>query len=167
MLTRLNDVLGEQNRQNFAAAVADLRQLADAFARRAGDVDRTLQNLAAASDDLPKITRRLDRVLDDAGATLSVARGTLTTIDQLVDSEGRTAVGSAGKLMTELSEILHDNREAIQGFTGDGLVEFRRFLEEARQLVGNLNRVATRIGEDPSQVIFGARETEIKPEAGK
>jgi hypothetical protein len=69
--------------------------------------------------------------------------------------------------MGELAQILEENRDAIQGFTGDGLVEFRRFLEDARALVTNLNRVTTRIGEDPSQVIFGAREAEIRPEAGR
>ena len=40
---------------------------------------------------------------------------------------------------------------------------FRRFIEEARVLVQNLGRVATKLEENPSQVFFGSNESEFKP----
>jgi phospholipid/cholesterol/gamma-HCH transport system substrate-binding protein len=172
MLARMNAVLDERNRQNLADSIADIRTLTQVFARRADKIEHMLDELALASDDVAaaakqsnQLAQHLDRLMDEAGATMSVARGTLSSIDQLVDTEGRGTVASTGQLMAELAAIVKENRESIQSFTGEGLQEFRSFLEEARALVVNLNRVTTRIGEDPSQVIFGARESELRTEA--
>src|SRR5260221_5226702 len=151
-----------------------MRQVTQVFARRADNIDHMLEQLARASDDVAaaakqsgKLTQHLDRLMDEVGATMSVARGTLATVDQLVDGEVRGTAAAASKLIGELAQIIGENRDTIQGFTGDGLLEFRRFLGEARALVGNLNRVATRISEDPSQVIFGARDAELKPDVAR
>ncbi|MBI1777637.1 MAG: MCE family protein [Proteobacteria bacterium] len=171
VLARLSAILDDQNRQNLAGTMADIRQLTQVFAQRADRIDHMLEQLAEASGDVAQVAKQstqlaqhLDRLMDEMGATMSVARGALSAVDQLVDGEVRGTAASAGRLTSELAGIVEENRDSIRNFTGDGLLEFRRFLEEARQLVGSLSRVATRIGEDPSTVIFGTRETEIKPE---
>src|SRR5258708_30791238 len=109
MLSRMNALLDERNRENLASSIADLRQLTQVFAKRADRIDHMLEQLALASDDLAAaakhstaLAQHLDRLMDEVGATMSVARGTLSSIDQLVDGEVRGTAASTGKVMAEM-----------------------------------------------------------------
>jgi len=61
--SRINDLLSDQNRKNFAETLANLNTASAALAKGSGDVNATLKNLANAS-------ARLGPVLDDADADL-------------------------------------------------------------------------------------------------
>ena len=128
---------------------------AEAWARSAASTQASLSSVS--------LVRRGNRVAEELSATMSVARGTMAGADQLIDGEVRETVVSIGKVAKDVSRLLGDNRDALDAFTTDGLVEFRRFIEEARVLVQNLGRVATKLEENPSQVFFGSNESEFKP----
>lgn len=163
LVDRGNALLDDENRQNLAAALGDLRQVTQAMAGRAETLGKAIDELSAASAGVGELVRRGNRVAEELSATMSVARGTMAGADQLIDGEVRETVASIGRVAKDVSRLLGDNREALDAFTSDGLVEFRRFIEEARVLVQNLGRVATKIEENPSQVFFGSNESEFKP----
>lgn len=162
LVDRGNALLDEDNRENIAAAIADLRRVTQALAERTQALGKVVDNLALASDETVQLVRRGSRVAEEMSATLSVARGALSGVDQLVDSDVREAVVAFGQVAKDISRLFGDNRESLDAFASDGLVEFRRFIEEARVLVQNLGRFATRVEENPSQVFFGRKESEIK-----
>jgi phospholipid/cholesterol/gamma-HCH transport system substrate-binding protein len=94
--------------------------------------------------------------------TLTTARGTLKTVDTLIASQVTdltrqlTVVASdVGKLTRELNTFLDDNRESLDVFASDGLVQFARFIEEARQLVGSASRLVEDVQSDPGRFLFG------------
>jgi phospholipid/cholesterol/gamma-HCH transport system substrate-binding protein len=164
LVDRGNTLLDEQNRGNIAAALVDLRRVTQALADRAQSLGKVIDNLDRASDETVELVRRATRVAEDISATLSVARGALTGVDQLVDSDMREAVASFNQVAKNVSRLFNENKESIDSFAGEGLTEFRRFIEEARVMVQNLGRFATRVEENPSQVFFGRKEAEIKLE---
>jgi len=163
LLDRGNALLDEENRRNVAAALADFRAVTQMMAERAQSLGRTVDNFTAASEELVQIARKTNRAVDDISATMSVARGALTGLDQLLDGEARTAIGAIGRLASDVSRLVGANSEPIGTFTEEGLTEFRRFIEEARLLVQNLGRVAAKLEENPSQVFFGSKESEFNP----
>ena len=163
LVDRGNALLDDDNRKNLSDALADLRQMTRTLAGRAETMGKAIDELSAASNGVGELVRRGNRVAEELSATMSVARGTMAGADQLIDGEVRETVASIGKVAKDVSRLLGDNREALDAFTTDGLVEFRRFIEEARVLVQNLGRVATKLEENPSQVFFGSNESEFKP----
>ena len=50
----------------------------------------------------------------------------------------------------------------MRDFSNTGLYEMTQFLIEARELVGNLDRVVRQINRDPSQFLFGRREGQVE-----
>ena len=163
LVDRGNALLDDDNRKNLSDALVDLRQMTKALAGRAETMGKAIDELSAASAGVGELVRRGNRVAEELSATMSVARGTMAGADQLIDGEVRETVVSIGKVAKDVSRLLGDNRDALDAFTTDGLVEFRRFIEEARVLVQNLGRVATKLEENPSQVFFGSNESEFKP----
>ena len=163
LVDRGNALLDEDNRKNLSDALADLRQMTKALAGRAETMGKAIDELSAASAGVGELVRRGNRVAEELSATMSVARGAIAGADQLIDGEMRETVAAIGRVAKDTSRLLGDNREALDAFATDGLVEFRRFIEEARVLVQNLGRVATKLEENPSQVFFGSNESEFKP----
>ncbi|MBM3548480.1 MAG: MCE family protein [Alphaproteobacteria bacterium] len=167
LVDRGNALLDDENRRNLASALADLRQVTQAMAGRAEALTKVIDELSAASSGVGELVRRSNRVAEELSATMSVARGTLAGADQLIDTEVRETIAAIGRVAKDASRLLGDNRESIDAFATDGLIEFRRFIEEARVLVQNLGRVATKLEEDPSQVIFGSQESETRLERAR
>lgn len=167
LVERGTSILDEENRRNLAAALADLRQITQSMAGRADALAKAIDELSSASTGVTELVRRSNRVAEELSATMSVARGTLAGADQLIDGEVRETVAAIGKVAKDAARLLGDNRESLDAFTADGLTEFRRFIEEARQLVQNLGRVATKIEDNPSQVFFGSQESEFTLERSR
>jgi phospholipid/cholesterol/gamma-HCH transport system substrate-binding protein len=164
LVDRGNSILDDENRRNLAATLSDLRQVTQAMAGRAEALIKVIDELSAASSGIGELVRRSNRVAEELSATMSVARGTLAGADQLIDTEVRETIAAIGRVAKDASRLFGDNRESLDAFATDGLIEFRRFIEEARVLLQSLGRVATKIEEDPSQVIFSSQESETRLE---
>ena len=101
--------------------------------------------------------------MTDAQSTLGSARNTLGNIDALAE-DGRSTAKALTKLSGQLDLMVAENREPIKSITTEGFGDIRRFVNEARLLVDSLSRVAARIEEDPSSVLFGSRDAQFKPQ---
>jgi phospholipid/cholesterol/gamma-HCH transport system substrate-binding protein len=163
LVDRVADLVNEQNRKHFGDIVADLRALTGAVARREQEIGRIIEAFERGSADLSETARSMRSVAAKMDGILDKAGGTMSGVDDLV-RDSRRAAAALASLSEEAHAILAENRRPIENFTGDGLSEIRRFVNEARILVGSIARVAARIEDDPSQVLFGSRESEFKLE---
>ena len=174
LLNRAVQVLSDENLQNLTGFIADLRQLSqtlatrqEAIGRAIDSFDRTSGDIAKAAEAARDVATRLDRVMSEAERTL---RSTI----QLVSGDATQAVNEARAAMKQLNATLaefhalvEENRAPIQSITTDGFGEFQRFIAEARIMVASLARVAQRLEDDPSAVLFGNRDAEYRIEGGR
>jgi phospholipid/cholesterol/gamma-HCH transport system substrate-binding protein len=156
LVDRFADLVNEENRKHLGLIVADINKLTNAIARREQEIGRIIEALERGSNDFAETSRSLRSVA-------AKADGAMNGVDDLV-RDGRRAVASIAAASEEAHAILAENRRPIENFTNDGLAEIRRFVNEARILVGSIARVAARIEDDPSQVLFGSRDSEFKLE---
>lgn len=178
LIDRASDLVNEENRRNVSNIIADLRAVTgrlasreDAITRIIDAFDRSSADVAEAARSVRSIAERIDGLAGETAETMRAARGTLGSVDRLVNGEAkelvvesRKAAASLGRLTQELEGLVAENRGPINDFAGDGLAELRRFVNEARVLVASFARVAARLEDDPSQVLFGARDARFKPE---
>lgn len=174
LLQRAVQVLSDENIANITGFMADLRQVSQMLATRQESIGRAIDSFDRTSGDIAKaaaaardIATRLDRVMGEAEWMLGRA-------NHMLDGDAAEAMRSAKTAMTQLNAILgeiqalvKENRAPIQAITTDGFGEFRRFVSEARILVGSLARVAQRLEDNPSAVLFGNRDAEYRGEGGR
>lgn len=123
-VTRLNDLLSDQNRKSLTNVLSNLDQTTSAIAKRSADIDATIKNANAATANLrdasqdlkPTLERvdttvkKFDKVADDADAILK--GDTLSQLSNLIN-EMRRLVTS----LTRFSDQL--NREPTKLLFGD------------------------------------------------
>jgi phospholipid/cholesterol/gamma-HCH transport system substrate-binding protein len=164
LMESLNRFAGPENQRNVEALLADVAALSGRLAGRGDEIERVVVNadriaedLQKAIADLARLAARMNQVADGADATLSVARGALGAVDQTVDEIGRTAK-AIDRLATEFGGLLAENRESIEVFASQGLVEFTRFIEEARLLVASATRFVDELQANPAQFLLGKQK---------
>jgi phospholipid/cholesterol/gamma-HCH transport system substrate-binding protein len=107
---RLSDLVNDKNRAALADTLTNLKTTTGVLAKHSADFDKTLDNLAVASQDLhtdllaahelfghaDMTTQKLDKLADDADSTITGAR-----LDALV-GQTRVLVASLGRLSDQL-----------------------------------------------------------------
>lgn len=164
LLESLNAFAGPENQRNFSALLANSAELSGRLAARGDEIDRIIVNadrmaadLQAAVAQLNRLVGRFAKVAEGADATLSVARGALGAVDETVEEIARTAQ-SIDRLTRQFETLMKENREPIEVFTSQGLVEFTRFVEEARLLVASATRFVDELQANPAQFLLGRQK---------
>jgi phospholipid/cholesterol/gamma-HCH transport system substrate-binding protein len=164
LLESLNAFAGPENQRNFSTLLANASELSGRLAGRADEIERVIVNadrmaadLQATVAQLNRLVGRLGQVAEGADATLSVARGAIGAVDQTVEEIARTAQ-SIDRLTREFETLVSDNREPIEVFASQGLVEFTRFIEEARLLVASATRFVEELQANPAQFLLGRQK---------
>ncbi|WP_341703751.1 MlaD family protein [Ferrovibrio sp.] len=173
LVTRAAQVLSDDNLRNLSGFIADLRALSQTLVQRqdaiAGAVDsfsKTSADIAKAAAAAQDIASKLDRVMDQAGATLATANRLLEGDATAAAQDARKAMAELNQLLVSLNRVVDENREPVNAMTTEGFSEFRRLLSETRILVASLARVAQRLEDNPSAVLFGDRDAEYRNEGG-
>ena len=169
LVSELTLLVGEENRTHVTNILANAEVVTGTLARRSPEIEQIIVNLNRTNEQLADtiekvngLVTRLDTVVDSTDKTLASARGTLKTVDTLIanqvtglTTELNVVAKDLGKLTRDVNGFLDANRESLDVFASDGLVQFARFIEEARQLVGSASRLVEDVGSDPGRFLFG------------
>lgn len=172
LVSEMTKLVDENNRTAIAEILQNGQVLSERLARRAPEIERLIVDMQKTASDLSRTAQRVDgllqrtdEVLESADATMAVARGALTTVDGVLDQDARLALRDVrdasarfGRLSSEIELLVAENREPLNAFSEDGLVQFTRFVEEARQLVASASRLVEDIEQDPKQFLFGDQQ---------
>lgn len=145
--------------------IARLAERGPAIEQLINDLRRSTKDLSGAGRELSVVITNTRKTMESADATLSVARGALSGFDYLIENEARPTLKSIRRSSDELSslvervdELLAKNSESLDAFAGEGLIEFTRFIEEARQLVVTSSRLMENLQSDPTQFLLGGQQ---------
>ncbi len=178
ILREINVLVGQFQgvSDNVDATLQEAREAIKGADKAIASAQRSFENTMGTADELldGDIRAAVDRfglVADNVDKALLDARTTIGHADTLIDRDVRATVASAKRAIDRLDsmakavqDLAADNEEAIKLFTSDGLVEFIRFLEEARNLVQTATTILEDIGSDPAQLLFGTGRGGVKPE---
>lgn len=169
LMNRAVQVLSDENLLHLRGFMENLHKVSDMIASRQDNIGRMLDSFERTGADIAKaaqaaaeITGRLDGVIGEAETAFRQANRMLggDAADALRDA--KAAMRQLNDTLGELRAIAEENRAPLNAITTDGFGEFRRFVGEARILVQSLARVAQRLEDDPSAVLFGNRDAEYR-----
>ncbi|MCZ4279207.1 MlaD family protein [Kiloniella laminariae] len=179
LVSRGNDLLNDQNRQNIADTLVHIRSLTQALAERENqiatmidDTSTTAKNLKEMSASVKDLTADLQSGSKDlitrANHAVSALDKAATTINSVVGDSSpeirslvkdlQSTAQSFAKTSDQVEALIRENREPIQDFTSSGLYEFSNLLSESRKLVEDLQHLTAEIERDPARFFFGDKQ---------
>ncbi|WP_300297296.1 MlaD family protein [Ferrovibrio sp.] len=173
LFTRAAQVLSDENLQNLSGFIADLRVVSQTLAARQEGIGRAIDSFERTSTDISKVAAAAGDIAGRLDGLISEAERTFKSTNRLLDGdaaeallEAKTSMRQLGATLVTLQAIAEENRAPLHTLTTDTFGEFRRFFAEARELVLSLSRVAQRLEDDPSAILFGKRDAEYRNEGG-
>lgn len=158
----LRDVrlLVRENQSSIKAIVSNLETLSVELAGSAGDISGTLENINTITSDVAAATGKLENLAGTADRLMA------NDVTDLV-REAKSAAASYARVADELELVLSSNRSSINSFARDGLGQLPLLIEEARDMVGALERFVSRAEGDPAGFLLGSDTPEYEPESGR
>jgi phospholipid/cholesterol/gamma-HCH transport system substrate-binding protein len=173
LVTRAAQVLSDENLQNIGGFIADLRALSQTLVSRQDAITGAVDSFSQTSIDIAKaasaaqdIATKLDRVMAEAEMTLKNTNRLIDGDAAAAAQDARQAMAQMNTLLATVHAVIEENRAPVHSMTADGFGEFRRLMAETRILVASLARVAQRLEDNPSAVLFGNRDAEYRNEGG-
>ncbi len=151
-ISRVNDLLNDQNRANLAGTIAGARGM---IAENRAQVKSALQNLNAAS-------QRLDPLLQNLRETSDEANKTINHVDALIGQNGpdiRQAILELRRSLATMNSVA-DRLDHTLEVNSDNINET---LENIRQATENLNQLSDSLRNRPSQLIRSSSPRDRKP----
>lgn len=150
-LDSLDQLLNKENREAFAATLANLRQLSGDLTQRMGKLDAVADALARSSTEVGESSRRIaaaiDRVSASAQPVASQAEVTLRDLSRAVQSLERETSVLVAKL---------------DGTADSTTLEIRATAQELRSTAEILARAADQL-KDPRALILGPSPAQLGP----
>lgn len=169
LFNRAAQVLSDENLKNLSGVIADLKVVTGTLAGRQDSIIRAIDSFEKTSTDISKVAAAASEIAGKLDGLIREAEGTFRQTNQMLDGDARAALKDAREGMknlnatlAELRAMAEENRAPLNAITTDGFGEFRRFVAEARNLVMSMSRVAQRLEDDPSAVLFGNRDAEYR-----
>jgi phospholipid/cholesterol/gamma-HCH transport system substrate-binding protein len=173
LIEQFTGLVSQDNVQIFSDILADAQAVSGQLGARSEDLGSILDNFEKTSTEIRQAAESLNDLIvgldtqvaiiaDGVEATMSTARGTLSGVDTMVDSQLRTLLDQAEEMARSISEaseslsqVVTDTRQPLADFSAEGLYEFTGLIADMRQLMGSLSRLTGQIESDPAQFLFG------------
>lgn len=152
-IAQANRLLSDENIDNVAGIIADVKVVTGAIAENKEDIVSIIDNLDAITTDLASVTKKLDSAASSLEEFMKNDAPAAAEDVKALLSESRA-------LVTELRAIASENRASIRVFADQGLGQVAPALAEARRLMRTLDAMLREIDRDPNAYFFGERAPE-------
>ncbi len=151
LVTRLDEMLSEDNIKRISATLENLKATTDSIASQREDIRQLLVNARQASDDLRTTLKSANGAIDN------VNRGVIDKLPATMDKLDKT-IASLQSASQNANSLIDENRAPLRSFTRDGLQQLAPTLEELRALTRDLRGVANGLNRSPAGYILGRQQ---------
>jgi phospholipid/cholesterol/gamma-HCH transport system substrate-binding protein len=156
---KVDDLLGDQNRQAVAATLQNVQKiskdLADHSDEIATNATEALKSAAALFTALNNSYSAPDGLKDKLASALDKASVALADFDKLAKGLSETNHNFDG--------VVQDVRPGFKNFSQHTLGDVDSLVSETRQFIAGLGRLASQLERDPTRLLFGDRREGYQP----
>lgn len=168
LVGRVSELFKEDNRVLIEQMLADLSTLTESFASRRAHIERVIDALDDSRDDIASMFASLRETADKLNTVADRLNNTLDRTGRLVETDApaafqdiEEAAEALNGLLSEIHTMVKENREPVQAFTGEGLTEIMRFIQDARLLTAGISRVLDRFESEGARFLLGNRDSGV------
>jgi phospholipid/cholesterol/gamma-HCH transport system substrate-binding protein len=148
ILDHLDDLLNEHNREVFAATLDHVEQFTGVLAAHKDDVGEVMAQGKAALISVNKLASDIDNSFEEQN-------GLKDQLSELLKGVAQTS--------HQIGTLVDDLRPGVRTFSQRTVADVDSLIDEVRQLVAGLSRVAGQIERDPTRILFGDRREGYQP----
>jgi len=126
----------------------------DSISRSLESVQSLTESISKQSSSIETIFTKVENTLDRAEDTLLAIKDLSGKVDGAI-GDVKKGVNAFEKMTTTVNAFVSENRRPVADFSATGLYEMTQFLIDARGLVQSLNRIISKIEQDPARFLFG------------
>ena len=150
LLARLNAWAGEENRAQVEGILADLRSVSSALAGQRDDIPEMMASLKNTLRSLEKTAQGLETAVGDDWPVIA--------------ADLRATSTSLASASARVDGWLATNEESVDRLLGEGLGDMSELVVDLRGVADQLNRLSSRLREDPSRLIYRAQKDPVVAE---
>ena len=163
---RLARLVDDRNLGTIAKTLDNVNLLTGTLASRSGQLERLIEDAGATVDALRRVSDSLEGLATDlrakTGPLASEATGVMTDARQTM-TEIRGAAQTLVRVADLMEAVVVENRSPMRDFSTGGLYEITQFVSEARTLVNGLTRLSAQIERSPARFFFGDTQRGFRP----
>ena len=145
VVARANRLLGDDNLNAVASALANFNRASNTLPQTLREVSALIADLRGASAELTASARAARNVVDSVEPDVRAAAQRLHQIaDNLNDAT------------SQLDKVITENRQDVRSFARDGLPEIERFVREGRAAAQDIRALSSSLRENPAQLLYQA-----------
>lgn len=148
VLNRIAAILSDDNADRLSRAIDDLGRLTSAVSAESGAIQVILRDGARATTELAD-------TLAQVRSTVQSLERTVASAERIIDQDVAAAMAALNSASTQVEGLLAGNRDAIDQFAQEGLIEFGQALTELRAVLTNLRQISERLESSPSDFLLG------------
>lgn len=124
-------------------------------------LNQTIKNIEQVSADLDTLLS--EENMANVSTTLSNVTDASQNLDHLIERFDKTA-DEIDKAVASINSVITDNRGDIDKFAGSGLSQITEMSRETTEMARAIRRLADRLEQDPSRVIYQPRYRGVEVE---
>ena len=159
ILDHVDDVLNDDNRKAFAATLDNLQKISSNVAAHSDEIasnaGEALKSAAALFTSLDTAFSKPNGLKDQLSVALDKASTALTDYDKLAKGLSDTN--------HDLGGAVADMRPGLRNFSQHTLGDVEALVNETRQFISGLGRLASQLERDPQRLLFGDRREGYQP----
>jgi phospholipid/cholesterol/gamma-HCH transport system substrate-binding protein len=128
-------------------------------------VEQTLEAVESVTSAVAGRREQIDRMLSRAAEAAGHVRGSAESFEELLETL-RPQLASTARNAERAAEMLQDwlqrHQEPLEAFVEEGLGQAGDVMQRFQRALGELERLARRLGQDPSRVVFPETEDAIE-----
>jgi len=169
-IAQVNDLLGDQNRKNISASLANVNGM---LAENRPKISATLDNVHTATEKLKPVmdnvhtaSDKMPALLDDLKGTIKQANDTMARVDSIMGENRddlRAAMQDVRRTLNTASDVV-DNLKKTMDRNADNIDELLANIVAA---TGNLQQMTDALKRNPSLLIRGETAKDRRPGDGK
>lgn len=154
LLSRANQMLGEDNRSSITASLVNIESLTGSLAQSSETIATLPADINRTLTDFQAVARQLSTLVGQAQPGIN------STLDNLDKASKNLA-----DLTAKLDSWMQQNEGDLQRFVEDGLGEAPALISGARETLRELEKLVAKLKDDPSQLVYRPRgeALEIEP----
>lgn len=161
LLEQANQLISTANIKKINGALTNLESFSNSLNQSGQQLDKTLLAMNHTLSRIDSAANSVTDAADSADAFFDNGQQTLISANRLLDKDVpevarslKVSVDQFGQLSDELKQMLAENRPPIRAFTSDTLAGFSLFVDDARLLVIQLDRLIEQLQSDGAQFLI-------------
>jgi phospholipid/cholesterol/gamma-HCH transport system substrate-binding protein len=159
---RLVLVLSDENLASIAQTLGHVSAFTGAIAGNAAQIDKIVADAGATMSELRAAAAAAQSLTTEFGQALNARDGIADRSARAIQELNQSAKNLT-QLTAHLDSVIQENRGALRELTQTGFGQAQQLLTDSRALVVELTRVADQLERDPARFLFGDRREGYRP----